>query len=43
MTIDGETVDVEVTMDEYYAYKVGDVYTVHRYEGAFGAPFYLAE
>lgn len=43
MTIDSETVDVEVTFAEYYAYEVGDIYTVYRYEGAFGKPFYLAE
>ena len=43
MTIDGETVDVEVTFDEYYEYEVGDVYAFYRYEGAFDAPFYLAE
>jgi hypothetical protein len=43
MTIDGETIDVEVTVAEYYDYEVGDTYTVYRYEGAFGKPFYLAE
>lgn len=40
-TIEGKTVKLNIPKSDYYAYEVGDVYTVKCYEGAFGDNFYL--
>lgn len=43
VTVEGQTYDVKVPRDDYYAYEIGDTYRVYRYTGAFGKPFYIAE
>ena len=43
LTVDGETFDLEVGLDEYDRYEEGDTYTFKAYQGVFGKPFSMAE
>ncbi len=43
VVIDGKMFKREVTSSEYNSYEIGDTYTVNRYNGAFGEPFFMAD
>ena len=43
ITVDGETIDLEVGFLEYEKYEKGDIYTVKKHQGAFGKPFYVSD
>ena len=41
LEVNGESIDVRVSHNVYRSRDVGDTFSVYRYEGAFGIPFYL--
>jgi len=43
VTVNGKPLDIDVSGAEYNAHKIGDTYTVNRYAGAFGEPFFIAD
>jgi hypothetical protein len=43
ITADGKKLDIEVSWREFDSYEIGDTYTVNRYNGAFGEPFFIAD
>ena len=43
ITADGKKLDIEVSWREFDSYEIGDTYTVNRYSGAFGEPFFIAD
>ena len=43
LDVNGEKIELKIPSSHYHAYAVGDTYTFYYYQGAFGAPFYVAE
>ena len=41
-TVNGETIDMDVSPSTYRAYNKGDTYNITSYKGAFGVPNYMA-
>ncbi len=41
--VDGEHIELEVGLVEYFLYDEGDTYTFKEYKGAFGKPFYARD
>ena len=41
-TVNGETIDMDVSPSIYRAYNKGDTYNITSYKGAFGVPYYMA-
>lgn len=42
LTVDGETVYLDVSWSDYMKYEVGEVYKFEQYNGAFDKPFYIS-
>lgn len=41
-TVNGETIELDVSASTYRTYNVGDTYNITQYQGAFGVPYYMA-
>ena len=41
-TMNGETIELDVSASTYRTYNEGDTYNITRYQGAFGVPYYVS-
>ena len=42
VTLNGDTVDIDVPLSDYNSHDVGDSYVIEYHEGALGEPYYIA-